>query len=133
MKKFIIITLAAIVAAVTLCSATSALTGNTSNGTVRFESTSMPALNFMMPVSRATDIYRLMPESITSLCGSEYEAVRDRFHNSRSFTHQGVTVMRTGENPSMTFTFTVPGYKLTVSDVSWEDLDSLFIGTVGRG
>ena len=133
MNKFIIITLAAITAAITLCSATSALTtGSTPDGTVRFESTAMPALNFTMPFSRTIDIHRLMPESITTLCGSEYEAVRHEFFNSTSFTHQGVTVKRSGEEPSMTFTFSVPGYKFTLSDVSWEDLDSLFIGTAGR-
>ena len=100
MKKFIIFTLAAIVAAVTLSSATINLTGSTSNGSVRFESSSVPALNFTMPVSRAADIYRLMPDSITALCGSEYEAVRAKSFKSTSFTHQGVTVKRTGENPS---------------------------------
>ena len=132
MKKFIIFTLAAIFAAVTLSSATVNLAGGTSDGTVRFESTAMPALNFTMPVSRATDIYRLMPESITALCGSEYEAVRAKSFKSTSFTHQGVTVKRTGENPSMTFTFSVPGYRVIVSNVSWDDLDLLFIGTADR-
>lgn len=126
MKKFIIITIAAIVATVTLCSSSSSLTGNSSNGTVRFESTSIPALNFSMPVSRATDIFRLMPESVTSACITEYEAVREKCHHSSSFTHEGVKVRKTGENPSMTFDFSIPGYKMTVSDVSWEDLDVLF-------
>ena len=73
-----------------------------------------------------------MPESITALCGSEYEAVRDKTFKSTSFTHQGVTVKRTGENPSMTFTFSVPGYRVIVSNVSWDDLDLLFIGTADR-
>ena len=132
MKKFIIFTLAAIVAAVTLSSATINLTGSTSNGSVRIESSSVPALNFTMPVSRAADIYRLMPESITALCESEYEAVRAKSFKSTSFTHQGVTVKRTGENPSMTFTFSVPGYKVIVSDVSWDELDLLFTGTADR-
>lgn len=126
MKKFIIITIAAIVATVTLCSASSSLTGNSSNGTVRFESTSIPALNFSMPVSRATDIFRLMPESVTFACINEYEAVRKKCLHSSSFTHEGVKVRVTGENPSMTFNFSFPGYKVTVSDVSWEDLDVLF-------
>ena len=132
MNKLIIFTVAAIVAAVTLSSATVNLAGGSSDSTVRFESTAMPALNFTMPVSRAADIYRLMPESITDLCGSEYEAVRDKTFKSTSFTHQGVTVKRTGENPSMTFTFSVPGYKVIVSDVSWDELDHLFTGTADR-
>ena len=132
MKKFIIFTLAAIFAAVTLSSATINLTGSTSNGSVRFESSTVPALNFTMPVSRAADIYRLMPDSVIALCGSEYEAVRSKSSNSASFTHQGVSVKRTGENPSMTFTFSVPGYKVIVSDVSWDELDLLFTGTADR-
>lgn len=128
MKKFIIITLAAIVAAVTLCSATSCLTGITSNGTVRFESSSAPALNFSMPMSRAADIFRLLPDSVTSVCVNEYAAVRDKSLRSNSFTHQGVRIRKSGENPSMTFVFTSAGYKVTVSDVSWEELDLLFDG-----
>jgi len=126
MKKFIIITIAAIVAAVTLCSASSSLSGNSSDGTVRFESTSVPALNFSMPVSRATAIFRLMPESVTSACIDEYQIVRKKCLRASSFTHEGVKVRLTGESPSMTFDFSVPGYKVTVSDVSWEDLDVLF-------
>ena len=126
MKKFIIITLAALVAAVTLCSATANLSGITSTGTVRFESSSVPALNFSMPMSRAAEIFRLMPESVTSVCVNEYAAVRDKSLRSSSFTHQGVKIRKSGENPSMTFVFTAPGYKVTVSDVSWEELDLLF-------
>lgn len=128
MKRILILSIAAIAATITLCSAASSLSGNSSNGTVRFESSSTPALNFTMPVSQATNIYRLMPESVTRLCDSEYEAVRNKCLRSSSFTHEGVRVTKTGDNPSMTFVFSVPGYKVTVSDVSWEDLDFLFIG-----
>lgn len=133
MKKFIIITLAAIVAAVTLCSATIDRNASFPNGTIRFESSSMPALNCTMSMKSATDILRLMPDSIIALSMTEYDAVRDQLFNSTSFTYRGVKVKRTGENPSMTFTLTAPGYKLTVSDVSWDDIEFLFVGTVGRG
>lgn len=133
MKKFIILTLAAIAAAVTLCSATADRNASFPNGTIRFESSSMPVLNCTMPMKSAVDILRLMPDSIIALSMTEYEAVRDQVFHSTSFTYQGVKVKRTGENPSMTFTLTVPGYKLTVSDVSWDDIDYLFMGTVGRG
>ena len=102
----------------------------------------IPALKLALPFSffsfiiatlpKLTSIYRLMPDSITALCGSEYEAVRAKSFKSTSFTHQGVTVKRTGENPSMTFTFSVPGYKVIVSDVSWDELDLLFTGTADR-
>ena len=126
MKKFIIITIAAIVAAVTLCSATTNLSGNTPNGTVRFESASHPALNFSMPASRAAEIFRLMPESLTNVCTNEYAAVRKKCLRSSSFTHEGVRVTRTGSDPSLTIVLSTSGYKLTVSDVSLKDLDTLF-------
>lgn len=132
MKRILIIALVAVAATVTLCSATSAFSDDASISILQFESTSMPSLNFSMPVSRAMDIYRLMPESVTSVCVNEYEAVRSKSLRSSSFTHEGVKVRKTGDNPSMTFVFSVPGYKVTVSDVSWEDLDRLFIGTAGN-
>lgn len=131
MKKFIII-LAAIVSAITLCSAAAHVTGNSANGTIRFESTSTPALNCTLPMSRAAAIYRLLPESVTALCANEYDAVRDKCLRSSSFTHEGVTVKRTGNDPSMTLTFSVPGYKVTVSDVSWADIEFLFNGTAAN-
>lgn len=132
MKKFIIITIAAIAAAVTLCSAGSSLTGNASNGTVRFESASVPALNCTMPVSRAAAIFRLMPESVTSVCIDEYGVVRKKCLRTSSFTYEGVKVRMTGEDPSLTFDFSIPGYRVTVSGVSWDDLDVLFSDTAGN-
>ena len=130
MKKIIILLLAAIVAAVTLCSATSYVAGTSANGTIRFESTSTPALNCTLPMSRAAAIYRLLPESVTALCADEYDAVRSKCLRSSSFTHEGVKVKRTGNDPSMTLTFSTSGYKVTVSDVSWADIELLFNGTV---
>ena len=132
MKRILIIVLVAVAATITLCSATSAFSDNASKGTVQFESTSMPSLNFTMQVSRARDIYRLMPESVTAVCVNEYEAVRSKSLRSSSFPHEGVKVRKTGDDSSMTFVFSVPGYKVTVSEVSWEDLDLLFIGTAGK-
>ena len=132
MKRILILALVAIATTITLCSATTSISDKASTGTVQFESTSMPSLNFSMPVSRARDIYRLMPESVTSACVNEYEAVRSKSLRSSSFTHEGVKVRKIGDNPSMTFVFSVPGYKVTVSEVSWEDLDLLFIKTSGN-
>lgn len=132
MKRILILALVAIATTITLCSATTSISDKASTGTVQFESTSMPSLNFSMPVSRARDIYRLMPESVTSACVNEYEAVRSKSLRSSSFTHEGVKVRKIGDNPSMTFVFSVPGYKVTVSEVSWEDLDLLFIKTAGN-
>lgn len=129
MKKYIIIVIAAIVAAITLCSATSSLGDSATKGTVQFESAAIPALNFVMPLSRAQDIFRLMPDTITTLCVSEYEAVRSKCNQASRFTHEGVSVQWTGKDPDLTISFAVSGYKLTVSDVSWGDLDVMFAGS----
>ena len=125
MKKFLIIIVAAI-AAITLCSATLNESDSTLSGSVRFESTSMPSLNFTMSVSRANDIYKLMPESFAETCASEYKAVRLKAGKYTRFPHEGVSVTRTGNDPSMTIVFSKPGYKVIVSDVSWADLDLMF-------
>lgn len=129
MKKYIIIVIAAIVAAITLCSATSSPGDSATKGTVQFESAAIPALNFVMPLSRAQDIFRLMPDTITTLCVSEYEAVRSKCNQASRFTHEGVSVQWTGKDPDLTISFAVSGYKLTVSDVSWGDLDVMFAGS----
>ena len=95
-------------------------------GTVTFESTQKPALNFTVPVSRAADIYRLMPESVATVCREEYAAVRGKSRRSAKFYHEGVKVQFSGEDPQLQVVFTVPGYRLTVRDVSWDRLDALF-------
>ena len=132
MKRILIITIAVIATTITLCSATSSMSSNTSNGTLRFESTTMPALNCTLPMSRVTAIYRLLPESLTNLCFSEYQTVRDKLNHSSTFTHEGVRVRMTGEDPMMTIIFTIQGYKLTVTDVSWNDIDSVFNGSIAN-
>ena len=132
MKRIIIIVIAAIAATITLCSASSNLGESASKGTVQFESATMPALNFTMPVSRAQDIIRLMPDSITTLCVTEYEAVRSKCKQTSRFTHEGVAVHWTGKEPNLTISFAVSGYKLTVSDVSWRDLDVMFAGSASN-
>ena len=132
MKRIIIIVIAAIVAAITLCSASLNLGDRAPKGIVQFESTAIPALNFTIPVSRAQDIFRLMPDSITTLCVSEYEAVRSKCNQKSRFTHEGVAVQWTGNDPNLTISFAVSGYKLTVIDVSWGDLDVMFAGSAGN-
>ena len=125
MKKFM--TIVAIATTLIISSAAVAhVTGNTFEGTVRFESSEMPALNFTMPVSRAADIFNLMPESVTTVCRQKYAAVRAECARAGRFSHEGVSVQRTGADPAMEFVFTVPGYKLTVSNVSWRMLDAMF-------
>ena len=81
-----------------------------------------------MPVSRAADIYRLLPTSITDVCRQEYEAVLDKCNQSHSVSHEGVKIQWSGANPDLTFVFKVPGYKLTVSGVSVEAMDGIFYG-----
>ena len=128
MKKIFAILVAAIAATtILICSAVAVVTsGDTSNGTVRFESAETPSLNFTMPVSRVADIFRLMPESVTTVCRQEYAAVRSKCARSASFTHEGVSVKVAGNDPGLQFVFTIPGYTLTVNDVSWQTLDAMF-------
>ena len=87
MKKYIIIVIAAIVAAITLCSATSSLGDSATKGTVQFESAAIPALNFVMPLSRAQDIFRLMPDTITTLCDRQGSRPDNLFRSFWLQTH----------------------------------------------
>ena len=130
MKRFFI--LAAIVVATVLCTAAFAFVLDDpsvpTGGTVRFESTNMPELNFTMPVSRAAGIFRLLPESVSGVCRQEYEAVLDKCNRSHRVNHEGVKIQWSGVNPNQTFVFTVQGYKVTVSGVSVETMNSIFYG-----
>lgn len=129
MRKSLFINIALIASILSLCSAIAATSSNNIlPGTVRFESAEMPALNFTMPVSRAADIYRLLPSSITDVCRQEYEAVLDKCNRLHSVNHEGVKIQWSGADPDLTFVFTVPGYKLTVSGVSVEAMDGIFYG-----
>ena len=129
MRKSIFFNVAFIASILSLCSAIAATTSNNIlPGTIRFESTEMPALNFTMPVSRAADIYRLLPSSVTDVCRQEYEAVLDKCNRSHKVNHEGVKIQWSGANPDLIFVFTVPGYKLTVSGVSVETMDSIIYG-----
>lgn len=134
MKKVLVIALATITAVVILCSAASAVisSGNTSNGVIYFESTNSPALNFSLPVSRAEEIYQLLPESVTTVCEQEYTLVRNKCSRTKSFTHEGVSIKYTGVDPSMSFVFSIPGYKLTVNEVSWNTIDKMFNTSAGK-
>ncbi|MBQ9713365.1 MAG: hypothetical protein IJV54_13875 [Bacteroidales bacterium] len=126
MKKIIIITLAAF-AALALLSAATPSGENLSDGVVRFESTSAPALNFSMGVSRAQEIFRLLPESLSGTITSEYTTIKEKCRNSSRFIYEGVTVSRAGTDPDLTFTFSFQGYTLSVSGVSWAELDGMFL------
>lgn len=129
MKRFF--TVVAIVAAIVVSTAAFAyVTEGASDaavGTVQFECTEMPALNFTMPVSKAAEIICLMPESVAGVCYQEYQAVREKCSRSSAFTHEGVRVQCTGADPSVKIVFSLKGYRLTVSGVSWETLDRMFL------
>ena len=127
MKKIMLIAIAAIAAVISLCSAASAvLSDNSSAGTVSLESSAVPALNCTMSISRAEDIIHLLPESITSLCKQEYVTVKGKCRNHSNFKYEGVNISLAGTDPSLNITFSVPGYKVIVDNVSWTTLDSLF-------
>lgn len=129
MRKSLFINVALIASFISLCAAVAATPSDpVLPGTVRFESTEMLALNFTMPVSRAAGIYRLLPSSVTDYCRQEYEAVLDKCNRSHKVNHEGVKIQWTGANPDLTFVFTVPGYKFTVSGVSVETMDSIVYG-----
>ena len=134
MKRTIILLVAAVAAAITLTASVSASDNAHRQGTVTFESSAMPALNFTIPLKRVADIYPLVPENICGICSGEYETVRNKCHSSSNFTHEGVRVRKIQDNgKTVTLVFTLPGYKITVKDALWEDLDQIFVGTNGQG
>lgn len=126
MKKNIL-SIGAAIAALFIFSTTSFAEENTTSGKIVFTSTAVPALNCTMPVSTASIIFRMMPESIVKLCKKEYKAVRKKIEKSSNFKHEGVNVKITNNNGSTaTVLFSAQGYQLCASDVSWSELDKLF-------
>jgi len=125
MKKFFIITVAAAAAALLLCSASE----NATTGRVEFQSDKMPALNCSLPMSAASQIFRLLPDSVSDLCREEYSSVRGKCGHSQRFVHEGVRVkvIRSGEDTA-TIEFSVQDYRVTARDVRWSELDLLFSG-----
>ena len=132
MKKIVILLLAATVAAVTALSL-SAFDGTQGQGTVSFESRNVPALNCSMPLSQAARIYRLAPANLKSLCEGEYETVKGKCFSSSRFSHEGVQVrILEDDGARVSLEFVLSGYKVTVRNASWGDLDRLFAGTDGE-
>ena len=134
MKKTLILLAAALVAAVTLTAAASSSDNAGLQGTVSFESASMPALNFTMPLHRAADIYPLVPDNIREICAREYATVRTRCQSSSDFRHEGVKV-RVQQQPgtsALTVSLSSSGYTVTASNVRWQDLDALFAAGGGE-
>lgn len=129
MKKAIII-IAAAIAAIAFTASISASGNIPSQGVVSFESSAMPALNCSMSLQNARNLFVLIPGNIQDICREEYKNVSNKCSRSSSFTHEGVYVRVTrNDGQSATIVFTVPGYKITAQDVSWKELDGMFLDT----
>ena len=127
MKKIIVIAVAAITA-IALTASVSASDSIPSEGKVSFESAAMPALNCTMSIGNVRDIYRLVPGNIEDVCRKEYVAVHNKCNTKSHFTHEGVDVRIKENGNTVTIEFRFSGYKIVASDVTWAELDNLFIG-----
>lgn len=127
MKKVIVIAVSAI-AAIALTASVSASDSIPSEGRVSFESAAMPALNCTMSIGNVRDIYRLVPGNIEDICRKEYVAVHNKCNTKSHFTHEGVDVRVKENGRTVTIEFRFSGYKIVASDVTWAELDNLFIG-----
>jgi hypothetical protein len=133
MKRTIILLVAAVAAAITLTASVSASESAQWQGTVTFESSAMPALNFTVPLKRVADVYPLVPDNICGICSGEYETVRKKCDSSSRFTHEGVRIRKIQDDgTTVTLEFALSGYKVTVKDALWENLDQIFIGANGQ-
>ena len=133
MKKFIIVVIAA-VAAIALTASVSASNHPSAEGTISFESSSMPALNCSVSMKDAISIDRFAPGNIAGICEEQYMEVRRKCSKSSSFTHEGVkdcVKERNGDRVSIELS--VPGYKITANNVRWDDLELMFVGLNGQG
>ena len=126
MKKIIIIAIATLVAAAALSASVRASDGSSSEGTVSFESSAMPMLNCTVSILHARDLYRMIPANISDLCADEYAAVRMKCSSRSHFVHEGVDVSVKESGGNVTIVLGVPGYKVTASNVTWEELDRMF-------
>jgi hypothetical protein len=127
MKKVIVIAVSAI-AAIALAASVSASDSIPSEGKVSFESAAMPALNCTMSIGNVQNIYRLVPGNIEDICRKEYVAVQNKCNAKSHFTHEGVDVRVKENGRTVTIEFRFSGYKIVASDVTWAELDNLFIG-----
>ena len=127
MKKIIVIAVAAITA-IALTASVSASDSIPSEGKVSFEPAAIRALNCRMSIGNVRDIYRLIPSNIEDICRKEYVAVHNKCNTKSHFMHEGVDVRIKENGKTVTIEFRFSGYKIVASDVTWAELDSLFIG-----
>jgi len=124
MKKFIVITIAAIAALVLTSSVVKATVAPQNQETV--ELTGMSTLNFKMSMDRAASIFSLLPDNIRQMAIQEYNSVKGICQNKKDFNYQGVNVKTQGSADELNFTFTYQGYNVKVNNTSWEHLDQIF-------
>ena len=127
MKKALII-IGVVIAAISL-TAYAANASSESDGTVYFECAAMPALNCSLSIVEFSRIYSMAPDNIRDICEEQYVIVSDKCAKNPRFTYQGVNVrVLKNDGKVATIEFSVPGYKITTQDVSWKDLDIIFVG-----
>ena len=128
MKKILVLAIAAIATIATLSAFASTSDSNSPKGKVSFESAAMPALNCSVSIGHAMDMYRLVPGNIEDICRKEYVAIRQKCNSRSHFTHEGVDVRIKDNGKTVTIEFRPSGYKVVASDVTWTELDNMFIG-----
>ncbi len=128
MKKILVLAIAAIATIATLSAFAGASDAITSEGKVSFESAAMPTLNCSVSIGHAMDMYRLVPSNIEDVCRKEYIAIRQKCNSRSHFSHEGVDVRVKDNGKTVTIEFRTSGYKVVASDVTWTELDNMFIG-----
>ena len=128
MKKILVLAIAAMATIATLSAFAGASDAITSEGKVSFESAAMPALNCSVSIGHAMDMYRLVPGNIEDVCRKEYVAIRQKCNSRSHFSHEGVDVRIKDNGNTVTIEFRTSRYKIVVSDVTWTELDNMFIG-----
>ena len=128
MKKILVLAIAAIATIATLSAFAGASDAITSEGKVSFESATMPALNCSVSIGHARDMYRLVPGNIENICRKEYVTIRQKCNSRSHFSHEGVDVRVKDNGKTVTIEFRTSGYKIVASDVTWTELDNMFIG-----
>ena len=128
MKKILILAVAAAATIATLTAFASKSGLTSPEGRVSFESAALPALNCSVSLGHAMQMYNLVPGNIAEICRKEYVAIRQKCNSRSHFTHEGVDVRITDNGKTVTIEFRASGYKVVASDVTWTQLDNMFIG-----
>ena len=128
MKKILVLAVAAAAAIATLSAFASTSGPASPEGRVSFESAALPALNCSVSIGHAMQMYYLLPGNIEDICRKEYAAIRQKCNSRSHFTHEGVDVRIKDNGKTITIEFCASGYKVVASNVTWNQLDNMFIG-----